>query len=246
MDLRQLAALTAVAETGSFSAAARRLHTVQSNVSTHVARLEAELGAVLVDRATGTMTDEGEVVVARARRIHHELDSLRADVDSMLHEVSGAVRLGCIGTVGRWLVPRLLEGIAEQHPQVHVVVVDATTTSLQPQLVAETLDLAIVNLPVGTTELATEPLFDEDRIILAPLDHPLAAEATVEVRYTTSGVEIQVTDRGTGTPMPGEPGAGIAGMRERAESYDGQLTAGPEPDGGWRVHSTLCFAEATR
>lgn len=73
-----------------------------------------------------------------------------------------------------------------------------------------------------------------------------AAEATVEVRYTTSGVEIQVTDRGTGTPMPGEPGAGIAGMRERAESYDGQLTAGPEPDGGWRVHATLCFAEATR
>ena len=53
MDLRQLAALTAVAEAGSFSAAARRLHTVQSNVSTHVARLEAELGATLVDRSTG-------------------------------------------------------------------------------------------------------------------------------------------------------------------------------------------------
>ena len=57
MDLRQLAALTAVAEAGSFSAAARRLHTVQSNVSTHVARLERELGATLVDRSTGALTD---------------------------------------------------------------------------------------------------------------------------------------------------------------------------------------------
>ena len=181
MDLRQLAALTAVADAGSFSAAARRLHTVQSNVSTHVARLEAELGATLVDRATGTLTDEGDAVALRARRIQHEIESLRADVDSMLHEVSGPVRLGCIGTVSRWLVPRLLHEMEERHPKVHVVVVDATTTSLVPQLEAESLDLAVVNLPLGGSELATEALFDEDRIILAPADHPLAAEASVEL-----------------------------------------------------------------
>src|SRR5258708_39078279 len=68
MDLRQLAALVAVAETGTFSAAADVLHTVQSNVSTHVARLERELGVTLVDRAAGRLTEEGEAVVARARR----------------------------------------------------------------------------------------------------------------------------------------------------------------------------------
>jgi molybdate transport repressor ModE-like protein len=109
MDLRQLAALAAVADAGSFSAAARRLHTVQSNVSTHIARLERELGATLVDRSNGALTEEGEVVVDRARRVHHELESLRSDVASMLHEVSGQVRLGCIGTAscsptscGRW------------------------------------------------------------------------------------------------------------------------------------------------
>lgn len=181
MDLRQLAALTAVAETGSFSAAARRLHTVQSNVSTHVARLEAELGATLVDRSTGTLTDEGEIVAMRARRIHHELDALRADVDSLLHEVSGTVRLGCIGSVGRWLVAPLLEELADQHPRVHVVVVDATTTSLVPQLVNDTLDLAVVNLPLTAAELTTEALFDEDRIILAPRSDPLAASDSVEL-----------------------------------------------------------------
>jgi DNA-binding transcriptional LysR family regulator len=179
MDLRQLAALAAVADAGSFSAAARRLHTVQSNVSTHVARLERELGATLVDRGTGSLTDEGEAVVARARRITHEIESLRSDVESMLHEVSGAVRLGCIGTVGRWLVPRLLDAMAERHPLVDVVIVDATTTSLVPQVVSESLDLAIINLPLAPGELATEPLFDEDRIVLAPLGHPLAARARV-------------------------------------------------------------------
>src|SRR5690606_4816752 len=157
MELRQLAALTAVAETGSFSAAARRLHTVQSNVSTHIARLERELGATLVDRSTGGLTDEGEVVLERARRIQHELESLRADVESMLREVSGTVRLGCLGTVSRWLVPRLLNLMARRHPRVKVVVVDATTTSLVPQLVGETLDVAVINLPVPDPDLSTEP-----------------------------------------------------------------------------------------
>jgi molybdate transport repressor ModE-like protein len=179
MDLRQLAALTAVAEAGSFSAAARRLHTVQSNVSTHVARLEKELGATLVDRSSGSLTHEGEAVVERARRIRHEIAALEADVASLLHEVSGSVRLGCIGTVSRWLVPRLLETMEERHPKVHVVIVDATTTSLVPQVVADSLDFAVINLPLQREELDTEPLFDEDRIVLAPNDHPLAAEARV-------------------------------------------------------------------
>jgi DNA-binding transcriptional LysR family regulator len=181
MDLRQLAALTAVAEAGSFSAAARRLHTVQSNVSTHVARLEKELGATLVDRATGSLTHEGEVVVERARRVQHEIASLQADVASMLDEVSGPVRLGCIGTVSRWLVPRLLETMAARHPKVNVVIVDATTTSLVPQIVADSLDLAVINLPLHHDVLETEPLFDEERIILAPNGHPLAAHDRVSL-----------------------------------------------------------------
>ena len=65
--------------------------------------------------------------------------------------------------------------MAERHPLVHVVVVDATTTSLVPQVVADSLDLAVVNVPVAASELATEPLFDEERIVLARTSHPLAA-----------------------------------------------------------------------
>lgn len=196
MDLRQLTTLAAVADAGSFSAAARALHTVQSNVSTHVARLERELGATLVDRSTGALTDEGEVVLGRARRIQHELESLRADVESMLREVSGTVRLGCLGTVSRWLVPRLLDLMAERFPLVNVVVVDATTTSLVPQVVAETLDLAVINLPVHDADLATEPLFDEDRILLVPLGHPLAEHDRVDLA-TLAGHELLLEPQGT-------------------------------------------------
>lgn len=174
MDLRQLNAVAAVAEHGSFSAAARALHTVQSNVSTHVARLEAELGVILIDRATGLPTEQGDAVVARARRISAELEALEADVSSLADEVRGSVRVGIIGTTGRWLLPLLLEAMTTQHPGIHVVVIDATTTSLVPQVAGGAIDLAVINLPVDEAELSVEPLFDEDRILIAPAGHPLA------------------------------------------------------------------------
>src|SRR5688572_26374155 len=98
MDLRQLHALVAVADHGGFTAAARALHTVQSNVSTHVARLEKELGVPLVDRTTGALTEEGVAVVERVRRVDAELDAMVADVASVRDVVTGSARIGIIGT----------------------------------------------------------------------------------------------------------------------------------------------------
>ncbi|MCB0978013.1 MAG: LysR family transcriptional regulator [Acidimicrobiales bacterium] len=174
MDLRQLAALTAVADHRSFSGAARALHTVQSNVSTHIARLERELGASLVDRTSGGLTEAGSIVVDRARRVLHELDALTADVASSLGEVSGDVRLGVIGTTGRWLLPLVLDEVAATHPKVRVVTIDATTTSLVPQLASGSIDLAVVNLPVEDPDVDTEPLFVEEHVVVAPGSHKLA------------------------------------------------------------------------
>ncbi|MGI8794213.1 MAG: LysR family transcriptional regulator, partial [Acidimicrobiales bacterium] len=131
MDLRQLQVLVAVADHGSFTAAAEALATVQSNVSTHIARLEKELGVTLVNRAEGCLTSEGEAVVERSRRIESELDALVADVTSLGREVTGRVRLGISGTTARWLAPRILDAIGQEHPAFGGVMVDATSTSLE-------------------------------------------------------------------------------------------------------------------
>ena len=179
MDLRQLNAIMAVSEHRSFSAAARALHTVQSNVSTHVARLERELDAVLVDRRTGELTAEGEVVVLRALRIKAELQAIPADVSALRDDIRGTVRFGIIGTTGRWLVPALLSALKESFPGVHLVVVDATTTGLLPQLQSGQLTMAVLNLPLSEPELASEPLFDEERILIVPKDHELAVHDRV-------------------------------------------------------------------
>lgn len=181
MDLRQLAALSAVADHRSFSKAARALHTVQSNVSSHVARLEQELGVRLVERATGQLTEAGAIVVHRSRRIQAEIDALAADVASLSDEVSGTVRIGMIGTTGRWMVPLLLPAVAEAHPRIQVTVVDATTSSLAPRVASGELDLSVVNLPVDNPDVHTEALFDEERIVVAPTGHPLARHDRVSI-----------------------------------------------------------------
>lgn len=171
MEIRHLATLIAIADHGSFSAAARALGTVQSNVSAHIARLEKELGATLVERTNGTLTEQGAVVVERGRRIIHELQDIEADIHSDDSVVEGDTRIGCIGTTGRWLMPRLLGALAKQHPGIHATIHEGSTSTLVPRLIEGQLDAAIVHFPVDAPELQLEPLFSEDLILLVHEDH---------------------------------------------------------------------------
>ena len=186
MDLRQLNTLIAIADHGSFSAAARALFTVQSNVSAHISRLEKELGATLIDRQTGRMTEDGNRVLERARRIMHEMDDIRSDMESNDHDVSGDVRLGVIGTIARWAIPPMLGQMSETHPRVHTVVTEGSSSALVPNVVSGLLNAAILHLPIDDPDLIVEPLFDEELLLLAPPEHPLR-----NVKKSTSPISTE-------------------------------------------------------
>jgi molybdate transport repressor ModE-like protein len=174
MDVRQLSALVAIADHGTFSAAARALFTVQSNVSSHVARLEKELGTTLVDRSQGGLTEDGQRVVERARRILHELDEIASDVAPVDGQVVGDVRIGVLGTTARWLLPSLLAALDARHPSVRAIVSEGSTSVLIPSLLGGRFSAAIIHLPVDDPELVIEPLFAEDLVVVAHSEHPLA------------------------------------------------------------------------
>ncbi len=198
VDLRHLQAILGIADSGSFSAAAAALGTVQSNVSAHVARLERELEVTLVDRSTGRLTEEGRVVVVRARRMMAELDALIADVVAMRQEVRGNVRLGVIGTTGQWLVPHLFAALRARHPQIRLTVTDGTNTTLEAQLVSGQLDVAVVTLPVHSDELSTSALFQEDLVLVLRADHPLHDAPTPVPLGDLAGLDLLL-------PAPGTP-----------------------------------------
>jgi DNA-binding transcriptional LysR family regulator len=224
MELRHLQALTAISDHGTFSAAAEHLNTVQSNISAHVARLERELGAPLIDRTDGRLTEEGTVVVARARRILSELDALVADVAACKDEVTGTVRVGMIGTTARWLVPRLMDVARKRHPKLRLVVVEGNTTGLEPQLASGQLDLAVLHLPVAGRDLVARLLFEEDLMLVVPQGHawadheqPMALEdlADLELLLPLPGTafrdELDAVTRPLGITLL--PAAEIDGLR---------------------------------
>ncbi|HSL73141.1 MAG TPA: LysR family transcriptional regulator [Ilumatobacteraceae bacterium] len=231
MDVRQLATLVAIADHGTFSAAARSLYTVQSNVSSHIARLEKELGVTLVDRSQGGLTDDGARVVERARRILNEIDDISADMASRHADISGQTRIGVIGTTARWLIPRFLNRLADTHPNVRVIVQEGATSSLVPNVVTGQLNAAIVHLPVDDPDLVIEPLFAEDLLLLVADSHPLAER----------GDTIALADLDEVPLLLPPPGAALRRVLERAAASAGiTLRAQAEVD-GVRLLASLAF-----
>ncbi|HUD70057.1 MAG TPA: LysR substrate-binding domain-containing protein [Acidimicrobiales bacterium] len=216
MELRQLEALIEIEDRGSFSAAAVSLGTVQSNVSARIARLERELDTTLVDRGTGRLTEAGDAVAARARRILSEVDAAVADVASANSEVAGTVGVGVIGTTGRWLVPQLLDAQRRHLPRVALRIVEGTTTTLQPQLGTGQLDLAVVTLPVHDDGLATSPLFDEDLVLVVGLGHPLTRAEHPVGFDVVAGLDLLLPLTGTALRDELDEAASAAGVQLRA------------------------------
>jgi DNA-binding transcriptional LysR family regulator len=231
MELRHLQALVAISDHGTFSAAADHLGTVQSNVSSHVARLERELSAALIDRSNGHFTQEGEAVLARARRILSELDALVSDVAACKDEVTGTVRVGMIGTTARWLAPQLMELAADRHPNLALMIAEGITTGLESQLADGQLDLAVLNFPVHGKDLLSKLLFEEDLVLVVPADHPLA-------RLDRQLVLNDLTDLKLILPLPG---TALRDELDAAMKPSGiELSASAQID-GLRLIATLTF-----
>lgn len=219
MDLRQLHALVAVAEHRSFSGAADALGTVQSNISAHVARLEREVGATLVERSGGRLTAEGQLVVDRAYRIFAEVEALVADVGALRQELAGTVRAGMIGTIARWFVPALLRDLSARHPMLHLVVSEGSTLGLEPALVSGRLDLALLSGPVPGRDLTFEPLVEEDLVlVVATGDDPFGGKDSVTLDDLG---RVDLLLPAAGTPFRAEIDAALNGrdvtLRARAE-----------------------------
>jgi LysR family nitrogen assimilation transcriptional regulator len=170
VDIRQLEALLAVAEEGSFTAAADRLHTVQSNVSGHVHQLEAELGVQLLVRSRrGTVpTEFGVRVIDRARAIRSEIEALHKDLSMLQGLETGHATLGVVGTVSRSLVPALVVEMRRVAPGLSLRLTEGASERLAVDVAERVLASAVVTEPVADPRLVVEHLRDEDLVGLVP------------------------------------------------------------------------------
>jgi LysR family hydrogen peroxide-inducible transcriptional activator len=217
MELRHLDTLLAIAEEGSFTAAADSLATVQSNVSEQVRQLEDELGVSLLVRSRrgAAPTECGEVVIERARRIRRELESIRVDLSMLQGLQAGDASFGVVGTASRWLAPALVAELRRDAPGVHLRITEGASERLTAEVVAHELAQAVITEPVSDHRLHVEHLLEEELIglrgsrgpdlgpepvpltrlaeaslVLPPAENPLRRE--VEAAAAAAGVSLRV------------------------------------------------------
>jgi DNA-binding transcriptional LysR family regulator len=176
MELRHLETLLAVHDAGSFTGAADRLHTVQSNVSEQIRQVEDELGVTLFNRGRrgAVPTEFGAIVLERARHVRRELADLRADLSMLQGLQTGHATLGAVGTISRWLVPAVVADLRRQAPSLSLRVTEGASERLAAEVAGRELSQAVVTEPVVDSRLVVEHLLDEDLVGLVPsaLDFP--------------------------------------------------------------------------
>src|SRR5690349_8660785 len=146
LDITRLRVIDAVARSGSVTGAARELHYPQPSVSHHLARLEAETGAQLLQRVGRgvRLTPAGQLLATRAAEILGRIDAANAELAAHVGLSSGRVRLAGFSSAIGSLVPGALAGLARTHPDLEVTLTDTHPPEAMEQLRTGQVDVAVV------------------------------------------------------------------------------------------------------
>jgi LysR family hydrogen peroxide-inducible transcriptional activator len=176
MELQQLRYFLAVAETGSFTAAAARCHVSQPSLSIQLAKLEAELGGPLLERSRkgARLTERGELFRPRAAEALRQLETAALEVQELAGLRRGSVRLGCMPTTGAYLLPPLITAFERTHPGIRLDLREDSSPVLAKLLLDNEVDLAIVDEAGLQSGLEVELLFQEALLLAVPSRHALA------------------------------------------------------------------------
>jgi LysR family tcuABC transcriptional regulator len=213
--LRQIRAIIAVCEEGSFTRAAARENATQSGISQHVAAAELALGVKLFERSSGgvTPTPAGRRYYERCIEAVSRLENAREEARGIAEAVSGELRIGLIPTLTRAALPPTLERFNPRHPDVRLHIVEGYSGLLTDMVLADELDFAVVPTFEGRTGLKSRLLVrDREMLVsspkrgfkpvapvrlkdLGPLKVVVPGRANVrrrniEVYFQTHGVEI--------------------------------------------------------
>ena len=155
LNLDQLRTLVAIADLGTFSAAAQALHLAQPTVSLHVSELESRLGTPLVLRGARKVqpTAAGEVLVQRARLLLRDADDVVEAVKRHAQGQTGRVRLGSSTGLLVYLLPQVLEIMNREHPLIDVEVRIQGTLDGLKGVKDGSLDVALIGLPQEAPDL---------------------------------------------------------------------------------------------
>jgi DNA-binding transcriptional LysR family regulator len=168
MDFSDLRIFKAVVEEGGITAAARRLHRVQSNVTTRIRQLEAAVGARLFIREKGRLhlSPAGKLFFEYAERILATAEEAREAIAGEVPQ--GVLRIGTLESTAASRLPALLARYHEKHPAVRLELRTGTADAMRDALLNREVDAAFIADCISEAEVDAMPAFDEDLVLIAP------------------------------------------------------------------------------
>ena len=181
LKLKDLRYLVAVAEQRHFGRAAARCFVSQPTLSAQLKKLERSLGVQLIERAPHkvSLTEAGELVVARARRMIEAGDEIVALAAGRCDPLAGKLRVALLPTIGPYLLPHVTRAIRRSLPRLELRLYEHQTAPMLAKLRDGELDLGILALPVELAGLEARELYREAFTLAVPEHHPLAARHAV-------------------------------------------------------------------
>jgi LysR family transcriptional regulator, low CO2-responsive transcriptional regulator len=179
MDIKQLKAFLAVAEEKTFTAAAKRTHVTQAAVSMQIRQLEDEIGLPIFIRTPRRviLTEAGELLLDRARRIIREHSSVLEELAEIAGAEQGRLRIGSASAMfATDQLPSILEKLIKKYPNAEVSVTSGTSERLVEKILEGGVDLCFVSLPIDTPNIQTELLYSDEVVAIAHPSHKLAKE----------------------------------------------------------------------
>jgi LysR family transcriptional regulator, nitrogen assimilation regulatory protein len=169
VDLRQLRYFLAIAEAGTISGAATRLHVAQPALSLHLRNMEERLGTTLFTRSTRgvTLTEAGRLLAQRARIILDEFDRMEDDIRNLGRDPHGEVRLGLPSTIGGILAVPLALSVTESFPNIRLAIAEAMSGFVLGWLEQGRVDVAILYARAPAESFRSELLLKEELVLIA-------------------------------------------------------------------------------
>lgn len=201
MEIRQLKAFLAIAEAKTFTAGARRVNVTQAAISMQIRQLEEEVGLPLFTRTPRRviLTEAGEYLLERARKILREHDAAIAEIAEVAGAEYGRLRIGTAsGTFAMDQLPAIMHKLKEKFPNAELTVSSGTSQRLVDKIMHGEIDAAFVSLPVDNLNITTESLFSDEIVAIAHPKHPLAKEKYISAA-TLAGEPLILGERGGNT-----------------------------------------------
>lgn len=176
--------LRSVADTGSFTAAARRLHISQSAVSRQILVLEEEIGEPVFLRLGRRvkLTSAGESLLQLSRRVLSDIHDTTSAIVEHHRTLTGAIHLAGGMTVCLHVFPALLKDFRRRHPGIEVKLTTGGTPDLLERIRSGAIDVGLLTLPVEGPEFEQVPVMREELLLAMPPSHPLARRRIVTPR----------------------------------------------------------------